>query len=345
MKKRIFAVALVGLFLACDTVPRHKLTLTFNDAGDRVTIETRTTLPKLKEATNRARVEQLRDALLGGTDEWAIRFKNAAPERDRVSYERTGGDLTEVTRSATIDAIDIQKFFFDLPITAKVTRSNDGIVELALYPGTSNRATREEREELEKSLDEGAHAARRYINAMRVVYEYLDKHPQRAHDVFEAMFHDEDDPQLIVATEREVALIKAVKESMNALLDVDWNSANREADRVINPFPADIFVRLPSAPLLVEGFTNDAEGLYIRPKSLLDALAGLEGRWLYPDPIAVALRSPEMKEKDLVDFFAGTGRRAEPVVGLQEVLAGLTAQLKPAETYRVRFSVRSSRTQ
>ena len=36
--KRIFAVALVALFVACDTVPRHTLTLTFNESGDRLTI-------------------------------------------------------------------------------------------------------------------------------------------------------------------------------------------------------------------------------------------------------------------------------------------------------------------
>ena len=34
-------------------------------------------------------------------------------------------------------------------------------------------------------------------------------------------------------------------------------------------------------------------------------------------------------------------RHAEPVVGLTEVLAGLTEQLKPADHYRVRFRVKA----
>lgn len=339
--KRICAVAAVALFVACDTVPRHKLTLTFNDAGDRVTIEASTTLPRLKDASDRARVEQLRDALLGGTDEWSLRFQHAAPERDRVAYDRTGGDITEVTRSATIDADDLQKFFFDLPITAKVVRGDDW-VELQLYPGTSNRTTREEREDFDKRMELGAHAARHYINSMRILYEYLDKHPQRAHDVFDTLFRDDDDPRLIVATERELALVKGVRDAMTELLDVDWKQANREADRVINPFPADIYVRVPSRPRVVEGFGVDEHGLFIRPKSLLEALASLEGRWLTPDPIAVALRSPGLKEKELIELFANSARHAEPVVGLQEVTDGLRKQLEPADHYCVRFRVTAS---
>jgi len=339
--RTVAVIAVVALFAACDTVPRQKLTLTFNDAGDRVTIESSTTLPPLKDAKNRTAVEQLRDALLGGRDEWALRFQHAAPERDRVSYDRTAGDLTEVTRSATIDADDLQKFFYDLPITTKVVRG-DGWFELMIVPGTSNRFTREEREDFDTRMAKGAHAARRYINAMRMLYEHFDKHPQREHDVFDALFRDADDPRLIVATEHEMALIKQVREAMDALIDVDWNSASREADDVENPFPAEIVVRGPGAPTLLEGFGADERGVFIRTKSLLEALASLEGRWIYPDPIAVALRSPDMKTEDLVAFFAKTPHRAEAVVGLQEVADGLTAQLKPADHYRVRFRVKES---
>lgn len=338
--KRIFAVAVVALFLACDTVPRHKLTLTFNGPGDRVTIETVTTLPRLDKAKNRARVEQLREALLGGTDEWAIRFKNAAPERDRVSYDRAGKDLTEVSRSATIDSDDLQKFFFDLPITVKVIRA-DGVAELSIYPGTSTRATRDERDEFDQRLNEGARAARHYIDSLRMLYGYLNEHPRRAHDVFDAVFRDDDDHRLIVATEREMSLIKHVRDAMNALLEVDWNSFDREADRVINSFPADIYVRTPSQPFLVEGFSVDKDGAYIKPKSLLEAVASLEGRWIYPDPIAVALRTPNLKQEELIDLFANSGRRAEEVVGLQEVTTALTDQLKPADHYRLRFRMKA----
>lgn len=335
--KRIVAVALVALFLACDTVPRHTLTLTFNDSGDRLTIESSTTLPSLKEARDRARVERLRDELLAGRDEWALRFANAAPERDRVVFDRTGGELSEVQHSATIDADDLQKFFYDLPITTKVTRG-DGWVELAIYPGTSNRATRQDREDFEKRMNAGAAAARRYIDGMRILYEYLDEHPQRAHDVFDALFRDEKDPRPIVATKHEMELLTVVRQAMGDLIDVDWGSnVSREADEISNPFPAEIVVRTPTEPTLVEGFRRDEHGLTIQPKTLFEALAALEGRWISPDPIAIAVRSPELKEEEVIALLENAKRHAEPVVGLTEVLAGLTEQLKPADRYRVRF--------
>jgi hypothetical protein len=336
--KRIFAVALVALFVACDTVPRHTVTLTFNDSGDRVTIDASTTLPTRKEARDKARLDRLRDELVSGRDEWALRFQNAAPDRDRVVFDRTAGELSSVQRSATIDADDLQKFFYDLPVTAKVTRG-DGWVELAIYPGTSTRFTRADREDFEKRMERGASAARRYINAVRILYEYLDEHPRRAGDVFDAMLRDEDDPRLIVATKREMDLVKEVRDGIDAILEIDWaGDLSREADAVSNPFPATIVVRVPTEPTLIEGFGRDQRGLFIQPKSLLEAVSALEGRWISPDPLAAMLRAPSgTKTEEIVAQLAAAKRHAEPVVGLNEVLAGLTEQLKPADRYRVRF--------
>lgn len=341
----VAVIAAVALFVACDTAPHHDITLTFNDAGDRVTIEATTTLPPLKEAKDRKQVEQLRDALLGGNDEWALRFQHAAPEHDRVSYDRSAGELTTVTRSATIDADDLQKFFYDLTVTTKIVRG-DGWVELAIYPGTSNRASREDRENFEKRLDAAAAAARRYINSMRILYEYLDEHPRRARDVFDALFAEEDNekdkPRLLVVTRTELELVQAVQRAMSAVFEIDWNGATREADVVSNPFPAELVVKTPSEPTLVEGFARDERGLYIRPKLLMEAIGALEGKWISPDPLGIALRSPGMSEKEIIDVMANSKRHAEPVVGLHEVLAGLREQLKPADRYRVRFLTKSS---
>lgn len=340
--KRICAAALAALLaVACDPVPRHTVTLTFNEAGDRVTIESSTTLPSLKDAKDRAAVERLRDDLVTGRDEWSLRFQHAAPERDRVIFDRNGSELASVQHSATIDAENLQKFFYDVPITTKIVRG-EGWMELAIYPGTSDRGTRKDREDFEKKLSAGAGAARRYINAMRVLYEYLDEKPQRAHDVFTAMFHDDNDPTLVVATKQEVELVKAVRDAMSALVDIDWNSTLREAEAVSNPFPAEIIVRTPTAPTLVEGFQRDHRGLVIQPKTLFEALAGLEGRWLSPDPIALAIRSPDLKDEQLIDLLTNARRRAEPVVGMHEVLDGLREQLKPADRYRVRFLTKAS---
>lgn len=336
--KRIFAVAAVALFLACDNAPRHVLTLTFNDAGDRITIDAVTMLPMRKEARDKSRVEHLREELLAGRDEWALRFANAAPERDRATFDRTAGELTSVQRSATIDADDLQKFFYDLPITAKVIRG-DGWVELAIYPGTSNRATRQDREDFDRRLEAGGRAARHYINGVRALYGYLDEHPRRAEDVFDALFRDDDDPRPIVATKVEMDLVKQVREGIDRILEIDWGGeTSREADVLSNPFPATVVVRVPTEPILVENFTREPRGLVIQPKSLLEAVGALEGRWISPDPLALALRQPSgTKTEDLVAQLATAERHAQPVVGLGEVIDGLAAQLKPAPQYRVRF--------
>src|SRR5207237_6799923 len=84
MRRILAAAAFVAIVASCDNVPRHKLILTFNDSGDRVTIQSSTTLPALKDAKDRKSVEILRDDLLAGRDEWSLRFEHAAPEHDQV---------------------------------------------------------------------------------------------------------------------------------------------------------------------------------------------------------------------------------------------------------------------
>jgi len=342
--KRICAVALVALLaVACDPVPRHTLTLTFNDAGDRVTIESSTTLPALKDAKDRGAVERLRDDLVLGRDEWSLRFQHAGPEHDRVVYDRNGSELGSVQHSATIDSENLQKFFYDLPITTKIIRG-EGWIELSIYPGTSDRATRQDRDDFEKKLNAGAGAARRYINAMRVMYEYLDEHPRRAEEMFYAMFRDKDDERPAMVTKLELELVTEVRAAIDAILDVDWaGDLSHEADRVMNPFPATIVVRTPTKPTLVEGFAREERGLTIDSKGLLEAIGALEGRWISPDPFALAMKAPSgTTTEQFVIQLAGAHRHAEPVVGFEEVLAGLREQLRPADRYRVRFLTRTA---
>ena len=253
-------------------------------------------------------------------------------------YERTRGDLSSVQRITTIDADDLQKFFYDLPITAKVTRG-DGWAELAIYPGTSTRASRQDHEDFDKKMAKGADAARRYINAVRVLYEYLDEHDQRAVWVFQEVYRDENDFNPPEVTKLEAELAKEVRDSIEHVLEIDWNGdLMREADLVSNPFPAEVIVRTPGEPLIVEGFAREQRDLVIKPKTLLEAIASLEGRWISPDPLAYALHAPGgATGKDVAGTISVMKRRAAPVVGFDEVLAGLREQLKPADRYRVRF--------
>ena len=254
-------------------------------------------------------------------------------------FERSRGTVVRVEHVARIDSNDLQKFFFDVPISTSVTRG-PGWTELNVYPGTSMRATRQQREEVEKELDIYAHRAVEYFAAVRALYAYLDEHPQRAAEVFKTLFRDPDSEKPILASELEMNLIDATQRAL-LLLGVDDNTQDleRQADLVFNPFPATLVVKVPNEPLLVEGFTREGDGKYVaQTKHLLDAVASLEGKWISPDPLAFALRSDSKGLEDLAPVIAAAPRRAEAVIGPREVADALRARLQPAERYRVRFT-------
>jgi hypothetical protein len=338
--KRTFIAAAIFFFAAsCTHFVHHDLTLTFDDQGERVTIASVTSLPTAKESHDKARDEHLREDILAGRDEWSQRFANASPEAERVTYERARGELIRAEHVARIDVADLQKIFFDVAVSAVVTRG-DGWAELAIYPGTSTRATRQQRDDSEKKLRAYARRAVRYFEAVRAMYDYMNANPPRAREIFGALFRDEDDPRPQLIDDKELDLVNGVRRAIDGLTkDQDTDALEAEADLVFNPLPARIVVRVPSEPLLVEGFTRSKEGeLIAEPLSLLEAIASLEGRWVTPDPLAFSIRpdgggDPE-KEAALI---AAMPRQTSPVIGEIEVADALVAKLRPATRYRVRW--------
>lgn len=338
--KRAILISAVFLFAAsCGTIVHHDLTLTFDDAGERVTIAAATSIPTTKDSHDRARDDRLREDILAGRDEWSMRFANANPESYRVVLDRARGELIRAERIARIDNADLQKVFFDVAVSAVVTRG-DGWAELAIYPGTSTRATRPQRDDAEKKLRAYSERAVHYFDAVRMLYGYLNQHPPRAIEVFAALFLDEKDPQPPAITEEEHDLIAAVRKSIDGLTEnEDTEQLEAEADLVYNPMPARIVVHVPNEPLLVEGFAVGKNGeLIAEPPSLLEAVASLEGRWVTPDPLAFALRPDSggdpAKEAALI---AAMPRHTTAVVGAIEVGDALVQKLRPAARYRVRW--------
>lgn len=333
------AGAVFAFAASCGHFTHHDLTLTFDDQGERVTIASVTSLPTAKESHDKARDEHLREDILAGRDEWSQRFANASPEAERVTYERARGELIRAEHVARIDVADLQKVFFDVAVSAAVTRG-DGWAELAIYPGTSTRATRQQRDDSEKKLRAYARRAVRYFEAVRAMYDYMNDNPPRAREIFATLFRDEDDPRPAVIDDKELDLVNGVRKAIDGLTkDEDTDALEAEADLVFNPLPARIVVRVPSEPLLVEGFTRSKEGeLIAEPLSLLEAIASLEGRWVTPDPLAFSIRpdgggDPE-KEAALI---AAMPRQTSAVIGEIEVADALVAKLKPAARYRVRW--------
>jgi hypothetical protein len=250
--------------------------------------------------------------------------------------------VVRVEHIARIDADDLQKFFFDVPLSTTVTRG-PGWTELTFYPGASMRATREQRENVEKKLQLYARRAVDYFAAVRAMYGYLDERPQRGTEMFKALFREEEDVRPVLLTELELNLVDATRKALEGLAFTD-ETANleHEADLVFNPFPATLVVRVPTEPLIVEGFTREEKGrLVAQTEHLYEAVASLEGKWISPDPLAFALRSDSKGLEDLAPVLAAEPRRAAAVIGEREVADALRERLRPAARYRVRFTTRA----
>ena len=344
MRRATFA-AVVFLFAAsCANIVHHDLTLTFDDTGEHVTVAAATSIPTTKDSRDRGRDDRLRDDILAGRDEWSLRFANANPESYRVMLDRAHGELIRAERIARIDSGDLQKIFFDVAVSAVVTRG-DGWAELAIYPGTSTRATRPQRDDAEKKLRAYSERAVRYFDSVRMMYEYMNEHPPRAPEVFSALFRDADDPRPSFLTEEEHDLVAAVRRGVDGLTENDdTEQLEAEADLVYNPLPARIVVRVPGEPLLVEGFARGKDGeLVAEPPSLIEAIAALEGRWVTPDPLAFSIRPGGGGDSDNeAALIAAMPRHATAVVGPIEVGDALIQKLRPAPRYRVRWIVRPS---
>src|SRR5581483_10374216 len=186
MKRAVAAIAL--MLLSCEPAVRRSVTLTFNDSADLVTISATTTLGDARPGTaEAAAVDDEREALLAGRDEWSLRFDSAEPESDRVVWQRKRGVLQSVEHMATIPSDNLQKFFYDSPLSINMIRG-DGWAELTIVAGSSLRATRDQQQRVERTIERTSQRAATYFNAVRSMYLYLDARPQRATDMFTALF-------------------------------------------------------------------------------------------------------------------------------------------------------------
>ena len=288
-----------------------------------------------------ARVRAAREAILGGRDAWSDRFERVGPETERIAMEKRNGTLSRYEHSGTVSVESLQRFFSDLPMTVQVTRG-DGWSEFAIYAAASARATRQQREHFNAQLELWSDTVAKYFEAVGRLYTFLDANPARADNTFHQIFAD-DDESILAASAEEKALIIGVRKAMSRI--VDWEDETNvftlaeEADLVLNPFPAEVTVHVPGEITALEGFTkSDADHVLIPRPDLLHAVAGLEGRWVSPDPVAAALRTEAEKKEDVdVAALIAAPRKSTPIVRASDVAAALTEQMRPPSRYRVRW--------
>jgi hypothetical protein len=326
------------LFLPACTPPpvSDEVTVEFT-AGDAVVVTAETTFTlKPQNEQARTRVESARSAAETETDPWAVRFASLTPESDRVTFQHDHGTLERVTRSVRIPSRDLQHVFSDAHITVNVLQG-EGWRELEFYPGTSVRATREQQRHFDENLVEWSALVARYYGSVDLLYHYMDQNPARAQDLFRALLEQRDEavpgPVLLEIEEPLVEDVRSAMEAVATRMDEDQGRADtfaEEADLIFNPFPARLTIKMPKEVLSMTGFSKE---LTIEPVNLFDAITGLEGRWISPDPLAALLRDQEPSPPQL----ARQERQSTSSVQPSQVAEAIRGQLARPKTYVVRW--------
>ena len=333
-------LAVVLLLSACGirSPIRQQVVLDFNEPGNvKVTAITTVDDKLVNTDEMRRRVTETRDALASARDEWSLRFAPLDALAERTVVEKRSGAITRAERSIVIPRAQLQRAFADTNITIEAT-SGDGYSELAIYPGASTRASRQQREQVESTLHAWAIDAAQYIRTMQHLYSYLDQHPQRARYVFVRLLQSEDAPVL----ELERTLVEDVGRAADTITErlrsAEKNavSIDEQFDRVFNPLPAEIIVSIPTPPHIRDGFVSKEGQELIRHRGLIDALESLKGRWLWPDPLLMLQTSAD-DEEPTAEAIAAMERHASPDVTSSDIEAAVVEQLKPANTYRLRW--------
>ena len=338
--RRVLPCLLLLLFVACAPELPVSEELTIEPDRDSETVVVTATTKFLLDPPNdfqRARIDSARAAALSATDPWSIRFARLSPEEERLTQQKTRGALEQVIRSARIPSDDLQQLLSDTNITVDVLRG-EGWRELAFYPGSGGRATREQQRELEGELAAWSQSVARYFAAVHHLYSYLDEQPGRDRYVFAALVAENLDDAPV--TEEEAPLVEAVVDAMAAIGDAmdaqEKRSATlaEEADLVYNPFPARVVVRVPGDVIASEGFETENGSLTIERVDLFAAISALEGRWISPDPLAALLRG---EERPTPEQLAELPRKSQAVVNGGEIAAAIREQLVRPRMYSVRW--------
>jgi hypothetical protein len=126
---------------------------------------------------------------------------------------------------------------------------------------------------------------------------------------------------------------------MNALsLSEEAQAMDRDFDMAFNPFPAELRVFVHGEVLANEGFTKGDNYLGIKTPTALEAVAALQGRWITPDLVSVALAANQEEiGPQLAASIATLPRHASAVVTPTEITDALMEKMRPAPRYRLRW--------
>lgn len=335
------------LLLACfDFTPpvEENLLLSFLPGGGlRVRLIIELHHPEGKRAASNLgrRVRQMEQELLAGWDPWSRRFGEAAAGVEGFHWEKEDGRLVYLERNLVLDDPGtLTGVLADTQVHATYA-VEDGVAELALYPGAPDRASRRERRQVEETLETWTELLVDYIQALAELYRYLDFRPDRALACFGELFeNDETYGELTAAEELLLENLGDTTSDLLEVLDVDPERAyslDELSRKVYDPFPATFEIELPSPAVEVEGFRRRGKQWTVPGLSLWSALELLD---LGPDPLTAWVAHERAAPDEPFDVDAFTAReRIVRDVGGPEIHDALAAALAPADVYRITWRV------
>jgi len=348
-QRRHAAIGLVLLLVltGCFETPVHeRLEISFRDDAPMVVRAEVAFAEDPPEEAVRDRLRLVRQEYLDMRDAWTRRFERLDARYETYGWERSQGELVGVTRTAIASPERLSDLFYDTSIRADYVE-RDGVADLTLYAGSSQRATREQEREFRDSVDQFSRDVTAYFHAMDAVYDYLDREPDRAVVIFAALVGEDGDWES--PDEDETALLEQVTDATDRVMSVLATSQSRawsfeEISSLVNdPFPAEVVV-LPGGEILeLEGFERDEAtgGIRVPKVSLWAAFESLRGRWLSPDPLVSLVEAGRTEGPALSpESMAAEARLSRPPADWKEVRTELMSRLTPASTYRARWIVK-----
>lgn len=357
------AVALLALLLAgCFEEPEQDSLVLLLGADGRAQVTLTTAFRVDDEDASpalRNRLEGDRRRLLLGQDEWTPRFERLAAPSHEKTFEWEKGVLAGVRQTAVVDLADdpeaLNRFFSDSLVNALFV-AEDGWAELSLFPLAPGRLTRYQRQRLDRAIDPWTEVLASYFRAAGRLYEYLDEHPERAELAFsvllEEVLPEEDGGRRGQLSAEEEPLVEAVEEAMEAAWEVllvaaeEAHSINELSRLAYDPFPARTAVGVEGEVTETEGFQPGPEGeLAVPTVSFWDALTGLRGVWLEPDPLllyvarAGGATGDPGEDVELAAVVAQDRHHATPPPRPDEIRTALESRLVPEPVYRVLYRV------
>lgn len=354
IRRAFLLLPLLALVSACFNGPvRETWTLRFLSGG--WVVAGRTIELSSAEDSNPAvakRLAAVRRDLLEGTDAWTERLGEMGPIAEKIEQERFTGSIAKATHRAVLTETDqVRQLFAATPVNASYTIVS-GLAELSFAPGPADRATRADRQKVQRALAPWSTDIAAYLSAGSALWKYLDLHPGRAWACFGQLFRQvrqdgaPEPPPLQPGKETQLveALQAAMKKVWQPLEVADGEAFTLDelSHLVFDPFPAPVEIQLPGPALEAVGFEieGSANHLVARGPGFWQAFEYLEGHWLTPDPVLAFVRESR-KPKPAFDLeaFLHEPRKAAPPPSGGDIQKVIQSKLAGAPEFHLTWKV------